>query len=191
MRWATLVLATALLAALALSGCIGFGGEDDDASPDGADDPYGNETDDGNETGEENESRDNATRDGNETSDEQEASWTYDNRTGSVQGANAIVGTSDSAEETFDVGPDTLELGLGLGAEGGELEMCIQKPSEDENGTGDDCDETVTTEDGNASFSAGEPAEGEWTVSLSPAEPGYHSIDYELAIAQLVPTGRR
>lgn len=186
-----MALAATLLAAPAMSGCIGLG--------DGGDEDIG-ETSDGNDTfsDDSNSSEGNNTSDGppgdsNETGSENEtedgeATWNYDNRTGSVSGTNAIVASDGSAEEQFTVDSDTIQLALNLSAEGGELEMCLTKSSGNEsgNGSGEECDETVTTEDGNATFTADAPEEGDWTATLRPAETGHHSIDYELVIAQLI-----
>lgn len=199
MRWTPFALAVLLVAAPAMSGCIGFGGDGDgeDLNETSAenDTPSGeNDSAEGNESGEGPPGDANETGSENETQEDGgDATWTYDNRTGTVSGTNAIVTSSGSAEETFNVDPNTLKLALNLSAEGGELEMCLTQPGGNESGgnesgntSQESCDETVTTEDGNASFTAESPTEGEWKATLRPAEPGHHSIDYELAIAQLV-----
>lgn len=191
MRWTVIAIAATLLAAPALSGCIGGSGGDEDLDETSSgNDPASNESN----SSEGNNTSGDAPPGGNETGSENETeepgtTWTYDNRTGSVSGTNAIVHSEGSEQEEFTVEPNALKLGLNLSAEGGELEMCVSGPSgnESDNGSGEQsCDETVTTEDGNATFAAEAPEEGDWTVTLRPAETGRHSIDYELVIAQLV-----
>lgn len=169
-RWAPWLLAVALLAAPLLTGCIGFGGEGDDGEADG------------NETG----GDENATA-------EDSPEWKSENRTGSVSPTSQLSG---GQTETFDVEDGAEELLLNLSADGGELEMCIKKPSSNDSGNAsdasaasqqDECDETKTTQDGNASFQASGPEPGEWTVELTAAGPATGDIEYTLTIAQKVP----
>lgn len=157
----SLVLGVAAL--LLTAGCIGFGGDDGET----------NETT--------NETNNNSTIEGKEDQEE----WSSENRSGSVPATSALVG-EEAAEESFEV--DGSALVLNLSAEGGELDMCIQKPAgnESSNDSQEDCDETVTTQDGNATFEADEPEAGNWTVRLSAADASSSEIEYELEIAQKV-----
>ncbi len=162
-RWlVALLLAPMLLTA----GCIGLpgdGGEEENATPEEA----------------------------NETMDVEDdgAEWMRENRTGSVSGSSAFF-AEEGENESFTVSASTLMLNLS--AENGELEMCIQEPgnesANESNGSAqEDCDENVTTEDGEASFEQQAPESGEWTVRLTAAEPSASDIDYELSIAQRAP----
>lgn len=156
-----------VVALLLTAGCIGFGG-------------------DGAETN-------NATNETNNTStldqEEDQEEWSRENRSGSVPATSSLVG-DQAAEESFDVNASVLVLNLT--ADGGELDMCIQKAGGNETrderdaGAQDDCDETVTTQDGNATFEASEPESGEWTVRLSAADASSSEIEYQLEIAQKV-----
>lgn len=177
MRRATLLLALVLLTAPALGGCISnpMGDDGDTAS---REEPN-NKTE--NETVEE---------------DQPDARWEYENRTGTVEGTNAVVASEGNETEEVEVENGTRALSLNLSADGGELDVCIRAPSGDGSGNGsyggqDGCDEETTTENGEANFSTQEPAAGTWKVEMSPAESGAHSIDYELVIGRLVPVADR
>lgn len=192
------------------AGCLGFGEESDQLEPtgepseDGADtndssnDTSRNDTD-GNETGGNrsssngtgenrtagNETQDNQTDDGNQTGNE--TRWSYDNRTGTVSGTNAVA-TEASSSESFNVSEDARELQLDLSAEGGELDVCIQAPdggneSEEES----ECAAEESTQDGNLTWSTSSPAHGGWTIEMTAQGVGPQSVDYELVIGQLVP----
>lgn len=155
-------VALAMAALLLSAGCIGFGGDGDDAN---------NTTNDTNGTP-------NATEQGNQPG------WTSENRSGSVPATSAVVG-EQAVEETFEVNGS--ELLLNLSAEGGELEMCLIKGGGNESGNDSqqqECDETVTTQDGNASFQATNPEPGEWTARLTATEAQSSEVQYELVIAQ-------
>lgn len=192
MRTLPWLLAAMLIAAPALTGCIGFG---DDA--DGEDEP-GNETNDSDDTGNDS---DNAS-DGNESSDdgfgddeEDGTEWQEENRTGTVSPTSQLTG--EGVSETFSVAEGTEALAINLSADGGELDMCIMKPGGNESGNQTDarsaqqeeCDEEQTTESGNASFQATGPESGEWTVQLTAAQGTTSQVEYTLTIAQLVPEG--
>lgn len=156
MRWTVLLLA----ALVSTAGCIGF--SDDGEGADG-----NNTTDDDFDL--------NETESTNQTSSD---GWQSENRSGTVEGAALPVGPTGT-EETFTLENGTVALALNLTADGGELELSISPPDcEDAS-----CEESVTTQDGNASYSTTDPTAGEWTVTLSPATPGVSSIEYELVIA--------
>lgn len=189
MRPLIAVLALTLLAAPVLSGCVG-GQEGEEAGPTNTseDNDTGNDTGDdgtsGNESGNEsgnfsgNESgNESGFGDDNETGNES-ASWTYDNRSGSVSSTDPILLTG-SEEEAFEVENGTLELALNLSAED-DLDVCIKEPGAEE------CTEEASTEDGNLSWNTTQPAGGEWTVELSHSGV-LSSVDYELVIGQLIP----
>lgn len=156
-------VALAMAVLLLSAGCVGFGGDGDDA----------NDTE--NDT--------NATPNATEQGDE--PGWTSENRSGSVPATSAVV-SEQAAEETFEVNGS--ELLLNLSAEGGELEMCLMKGggNDSENDSQqEECDETVTTQDGNASFQATNPEQGEWTARLTASGQSESSeVQYELVIAQ-------
>lgn len=187
MQRMTLLIALLLLAMPALSGCIGpFAQEgDEDLAPDEEEDA----PDDEQEDDERNETREDETR-GNETreadDDDDEPKWQHENRTGTVSGTNALVTSSGLETETFTVEEDTLELKLNLTADGGELAVCIREPDTEEG----ECTEETTTENGGMEYSTQQPTPGEWGIEMEPADPGSHSIDYELGIGTLVPTER-
>lgn len=190
MRTLPWLLAVMLIAAPALTGCIGGDG--------GGDDEPGNETDDTGDAGdgsgngsEANESED----DGFGGDDEEDPSWQSENRTGTVSPTSQVTG--DGASETFTVSDGAEELVLNLTASGGELDMCIMKPGGDGSGNStaassgaqqqEACSETKTTQDGNASFQASSPESGDWTVKLTAAQGTTSEVEYTLTIAQKVP----
>lgn len=187
MRTLPWLLAVMLIAAPALTGCIGFGGEDG-----GGEDEPGNETNERDDTG-------NAS-DGDETSDdgfgddeEDGTGWQEENRTGTVSPTSQLTG--EGVSETFSVPEGTEALAINLSADGGELDMCIIKPGGDGSGNRTDarsaqqeeCDEVQTTEDGNASFQATGPEPGGWTVELTAIQGTTSEVEYTLTIAQKVP----
>lgn len=155
------VLLTGVL--LLTAGCIGFGDDNGDNETDGNDTNFdGNDTDFG---------------DSGDTGDAgDEAGESRETRNGTVE-ASAIV-PGGGAAETFRVENGTETLTLELSADGGELEMTVSPADCDD----PSCQETATTSGGSASYSASAPAEGEWTVTLSPASPGLEPIDYQLTI---------
>lgn len=180
MRRLTLLMALVLVTAPAVGGCLsnpldGDGGETT------SEDPPSNQNRTENET---------------ETEDPG-ARWEYEDRSGTVEGTNAVVASEGNETEEVEVEEGTRALSLNLSADGGELDVCIRSPSGNGSGNGtygqadqgaqEGCDEQMTTEDGNASFVTDEPAAGTWKVEMSPAESGAHSIDYELLIGRLVP----
>lgn len=154
-------LALGLAALLLTAGCFGLGGDEAE----------------GNDTPERNNTTPTA------EDEEEREQWTRENRSGSVPATSTLVG-EEAAEESFEVNGSALVLNLS--AEGGELEMCIQKPSGNESGNAsqDSCDETQTTEDGNATYETTEPEAGNWTVRLSASEASSSEVEYELVIAQ-------
>ncbi len=194
MRTLPWLLAAMLIAAPALTGCIG-GGDDGGAADEPGNDT--NRTDDGDD-GSGNASDDGNTSDDDgfgEGDDEDEASWQSENRTGTVSPTSQVTGEGQT--ETFTVdGAESLMLNLS--ADGGELNMCIMKPSEGSSGNSsgsavgaqqEECSETATTQDGNASYQASSPADGEWTVKLTAAQGTTGEVEYTLTIAQLVSGG--
>ncbi len=171
-RWTPWLLAVALLAAPLLTGCIGFGGEDAG----------------GNETGE------NQTQDDENATAEDDPAWSSENRTGTVSPTSQF--TMEGQTESITVEDGASQLLLNLSADGGELTMCIMKPGG--NGSGNstastadqqqgECDETKTTQDGNASYQASSPESGDWTVRLTAAQGTTGEVEYTLTIAQKVP----
>lgn len=119
----------------------------------------------------------------NDTEEDDDTQWTYDNRTGTVEGTNAIV-TQASETEDWDVANGTHDLVLNVSAEGGELDLCIRSPDANES---DECTDEVSTEDGNATWAASSPPGGQWSVEMTASGLGQQSVDYELVIAQRVP----
>lgn len=194
MRTLPWILAVMLIAAPALTGCIGVGGEGGDS------DEAGNQTNETNETNETNDSNTSGNGSEDDSSDgfigDEEAdgsSWRSENRTGTVSGTSQLTG---GTTETFTVEDGAEQLMLNLTADGGELEMCIREPGDNSSGhaSGTDgfaqqeaCSETETTQDGNASFQASAPDSGEWSVELTAAQPTTGEIEYTLTIAQKVP----
>lgn len=194
MRRLVAILALTLLTAPALSGCIG-GQDGEQAGPTGTSDPNdtgndsranesggnasgngsGNASGNGSGFGDGNES---GFGDGNGSDGDTSASWTYDNRSGTVSSQAPVVLTG-SEEEALDVENGTLELALNLSADG-ELDVCIMEPE------AEGCTEEASTEDGNLSWNATDPASGEWTVELSHSGT-LSDVDYELTIGQLIP----
>lgn len=180
----------ALVVLAGLAGCLGDGDkgtQDNDgttsgtrtngatnatSTTNGTGPPGGNGT--GNSTG-------NGTTNG--TGQEPAATWTLDNRTGTVSGNDLVVTPPPSASETFDVANGTLALALNLSAEGDELTLTARPPGCD----AADCELEVQTQSGRARLSQEVPAEGTWTVTLTAQGPGPVSSNYALEIAQLVP----
>lgn len=190
MRPVIAVLALTLLTAPGLAGCIGGeqgaeagptstsekndtgnDTEDDETSGNGSSNEPGNVS--GNASG-----NGSGVGDGN-ASAEASASWSYDNRSGSVSSMDPVLLTG-SEEEAFEVENGTLELALDLSADG-DLDVCIMAPGAEA------CTEEASTEEGNLTWTTTQPAGGEWTVELRHSGV-LSSVDYELVIGQLVPT---
>lgn len=200
------LLTAVLLMALPLAGCVGGGGDDSEADDttdtgtrtttrtstggsvnatvsvgpggNGTGNATGNQTGNatGNQTG-------NAT--GNQTGNATgNATWEYDNRTGTVAGtAIPLVAGSFERVESVDVANGTLNLTLNLTSTGDTITMTVAPPGCEE----DDCADEVEAEDGRADLGYDDPAEGEWTVTLSVSGAGAVEAEYELVVAQLVP----
>jgi hypothetical protein len=175
-----LVLVT--VAALALAGCIGGGGEDAGTSTDpgasDADDPDTSPPADENET----------------STDEPEPQPTWENETreGSVDGASAGPFAVFSSEEPFDVADGTLNLTLAISTSEGELSINVYPPCEDDGvaGTGllADCPMyEFTTEGGNATWGTDDPESGSWTAYVFRQNDGAGQVPYQLTIAELLP----
>lgn len=109
--------------------------------------------------------------------------WTYDNRTGSVSGANLLV-SGPSAEEALSVASGVLQMFLNVTASGDELTVVVTPPGCESA----DCEKEQTTQDGNASLSFSAPPEGSWSVRLAAEGLGPVSSEYALEAAQLVPS---
>lgn len=186
MERTTVLLSALLLLAVPLSGCIAGG---DDTGPESPNDtPNGS---DGNQTEDPNESEGNET--GNETGNASEnetdeggdgAEWQRENRTGQVSGVD-LGATGPNASESVNVTEDTQQMYLNVTTEGGELEVRVQPPGCQESS----CEETTTTEEGNASLHFPETTAGTYNVTLEPTGPGPHDVKYTLSIAQQIDTG--
>lgn len=193
-----ILLAALALVALPLAGCAEEGGDADTQSTTGTSGtptrtgtggsftttmtgsggnqtgPSGNAT--GNGTGN---ATGNAT--GNGTGN---GTWEYDNRTGTVAGTGIPVFSASFEEtETVQVANGTLNLTLNLTSTGDDVTVTVQPPGCEE----DDCTVEVEAEGGRADFAYGDPAEGEWSVTMSVSGTGPVEAEYELTVAQLVP----
>jgi hypothetical protein len=112
------------------------------------------------------------------------ASWSYDNRTGTVSGNGAIVNVPFEEEETFDVAQNSSRLMLNLSVQGHELTLSVRGPDCDDS----DCAEKeVTTQGGKATVDLPNPTAGGWTAVLQLEGTGPVEADYTLEIAQLAP----
>lgn len=204
--WTTLAFALAL--ALPLAGCVGGGPADTQSATDGtsSDPPTtptrpvrtgttsaststsgspGNGTVSGNATTPGGNATGNATVGGNATGNGTgNATWQYDNRTGTVAGtAIPVLSASVEKSEAIDVANGTLNLTLNLTSTGDDITIEVLPPGCD----ADDCTTTVESEEGRADFAFDDPAAGEWTVTLSVSGVGSVEAEYELTVAQLVP----
>jgi hypothetical protein len=111
------------------------------------------------------------------------ATWTYDNRTGTISGNGAIVNVPFEEEESFQVAENTSRMFLNLTATGHELTLSLRAPD----CAASECAQEVTTQSGSASLEVTKPGEGEWVAVLQLEGTGPVEADYALAIAQLGP----
>jgi hypothetical protein len=186
-----------LVAAAAMSGCLGFG-DDSDTDSDGDDEthapPTGNETapPPTNGTTTSPPPTNNTTApappgngtfppptDGNQTTNTTLA-WSYDNRTGTVSGTALLLIGSSSKDETFAVENGTALLFLNFTVQGSAVDVEITPPGCDD----DACRISVDVSSGAATYTTDDPVEGSWTVTFSSTTTiGPYSTDYALAIA--------
>jgi hypothetical protein len=123
--------------------------------------------------------------------------WQMDNRTGSINGVNAVVLVLSGVAETFGVAEGTFTLAVNLTITGGDVFASLAPPScvpadpvEEAQqlllGCADEVD--VSTTGGQSSASIDGPEVGEWTLSMfCSSTPGPCAVDYAALIAQLVP----
>lgn len=180
---ALVLFAAVTLLAIPVTGCIAgddAGPTDTNQTPD--DGASGNTSEEGNESGNETSEEPGTSETGeNETAEDDQPRWERDNRTGEVSGLDAGV-TGPNASESVEVSEDTETMFLNLTTDGGELEMRARPPGCEDAG----CEETATTQDGNASLEIAAPEPGSYNVTLETTGPGAHDISYELAIASKI-----
>ena len=193
------LVAAVLVMALPLAGCLDAGDAGDPATQGAAVGtttrtgtggssnatatvgPGGNGT--GNGTGDQTGPSGNAT--GNQTGNATgNATWEYDNRTGVVAGnAIPVVSASVKKVEKVDVANGTLNLTLNLTSTGDDITIAVAPPG----CTTDACSKKVTAKSGRADFGYEDPAEGQWSVTMSVTGVGPVEAEYELTVAFLVP----
>ena len=121
---------------------------------------------------------------GNASSDNASVAWSYDNRTGTVQGTGVPM-ASDSFEtdESINVANGTRKLLVNLTVEGNDVTLSLRAPDCD----AADCAEEVQTQGGQAALAIDTPLEGVWTAVITVEGNGPLRADYTMEIAQLVP----
>lgn len=124
--------------------------------------------------------------DGNDSANQTVRVWSYDNRSGDVSGIGLFV-MQPEANETFTVDDDATQLVLNLSAAGAELTLTLRPPGCDDSA----CEDSVTTQGGNATLSVPSPDAGAWESILVAEGVGPQEASYEMAIGQLlvVPAG--
>jgi hypothetical protein len=164
-----------LVALMATAGCIGTGddAQTETASQDDTDaQPQDTQTDPVNET----------------TNATPERTWTSETYEGSITGTGApfgvtVVPLSENNNVAFQAQEGIELLQLNLTTEGGELQMAVAGPDCEQN---TECEQSVTTEGGEAQYTNETPTAGEWSVRFFPADPVANSVSYELVVAQQI-----
>lgn len=169
---------------LVTAGCIGGGDEADDATtPSDAPNAQDPTTDAGS----------NATADGDhEHEAAPEPHW--DNRTGEVQGTNAVFVTAGVSNETIEIPDTATDMRVRLQAESGELNARLYPPGCESSGdptapppecshdmsTYNSTEETFTPDGGVATWSGDAPDGGNWTLAMNKADPGQSPVPYTI-----------
>jgi hypothetical protein len=174
-----IALVIVLAAVLALAGCLGGGDGSDSAGTASSDSPGSSSSPQA--------SADNGTAD-NETDDGPDFVWNTTTRQGSVTGLNVagLALTTEGSDQNWTVRQGTRNLTLNLSAQSEEVTMRIAPPG-CENTADSSCTTTVTTEDGEATWSTENPDTGQWDAVFFRGNTGYGEVQYELTIDKLVP----
>lgn len=183
MRALTLIAAALLLTA----GCIGgSGGEETD---DGSDAPT-----DGAEDGPTSTGSDNGTEGTHAHEAAPERHW--DNRSGEVEGTNAVIVTQGITNETIPI-PETVEqMRVRLAADSGEIDGNLYppgcEPPADPTAAPPECshsldtynstEETLMPDGGVATWETEQGTGGNWTLEMTKADPGPSAVPYELTV---------
>lgn len=109
------------------------------------------------------------------------ASWSYDNRTGTISGNGAFVNVPFEEEEAFTLSGDVSRLVLNLSATGNDLTLSLRAPGCEDSA----CAQEVTTQSGKASMPIDAPEAGDYVAVLQLTGTGPVEADYVLEIATL------
>lgn len=171
-------LVVALAVTLALAGCLGGGGDGGSADT-SSNDQFGSSAS--------SDSADNETA-SNATDDGPDFLWNTTTRQGSVTGADLVVVsfTTQESQQNWTVREGTRNLTLNVSAQSGEVTMRIAPPG-CENTAQSSCTKSVSTQNGEATWSTEDPETGQWDAVFFRDTPGYGEVQYELTIAKLVP----
>lgn len=178
-------LVSLVVLATAFAGCTGDDGgpSDSDSTPTAGFQPEGTDTNSTtsatNTTGT---TAGNGTAgDGNTSA---QASWRFENRTGSAPGTLLPIDEADAAEESFSVDDGAMQLRVEVGVTGDDATVRVAPPG----CTEDACMMTGNASEGTpAGFDVAGPDIGQWLVEIA-AQPGLltNGSSYEVAFGQLV-----
>lgn len=173
---------------LVTAGCIGTNGDDaPEASTNASEDPAGDGPTSGSGT-------DGTDASGGTHTHEAQPEPHWDNRTGEVDGTNAVVVAAGVTNETIEIPENTTEMRVRLQAESGELDGRLYPPgceaSSDPTAPPSDCshdmrtynstEETLMPDGGVATWAGDDAERGNWTLAMHKADPGQTPVPYEL-----------
>jgi hypothetical protein len=180
----SILLVSGLLLAAALAGCSGDDGKSDTSFSTSTQTNVGNATFSGSVSVGPGGGNASASVNGTQGNASTQASWTYDNRTGSISGTGVpVAGQPIEKEESFTVGDNVSTVYVNVTSEGGELTLSLREPGCEDS----ECAEEAQTASGVASMQVATPSAGQWILVLTLEGSGPVSADYELQIAQLAP----
>lgn len=173
MTWRVALLAMVVLTA----GCIGLGDDGEDAEPASEDGP--------------DEMDEDTPEDGAAASEASGLTWENETYEGSVTGVTlpgagslTVAPLSENNAISFTTTDGVETVVLNLTADGGALQMNIAPPGCESGTAGAACEESVTTEGGEAQYTNASAEPGEWGVTFFAGEPAAAQVSYTLDVTQ-------